>query len=313
MDDDLRTLATLLATQEPSDATIGSGRHRLVAAIRNPARGRRAMTRDRGRQRLAGWLAGSLGLAAAATAAAVVLSTGSAAVPRSHSPVAARPGATRADAQQAGQRILLAAAISAAKQQPGTYWHYKIEITMAFKAPVGVGAIDTVEEWVAHDGSFWSAQPACDAIPAGVVADGPGYIGNLTYQQTEHLPTRPAALAAWFASRTPPAITTDAWVAESLIDLEWVDPTPPQVRAAAFRALAALPDVTSLGPVPGGQELLIKSPQDPTAWEKVVIDPATSLVRSDANFKSTIIIEAANWTNHLPRIVPLGPKTGCFR
>jgi hypothetical protein len=313
MDDDLRTLATLLATPEPSDATIGRGRRQLVAAIRTPARRHRAAARGRGSQRPARWLAGGLGLAAAATAAAVVLSTGSApAVPRSHPPVTARADA----AQQAKQRILLAAAISAAAQQLGTYWHYKSQITMTGDPSQKASNSETDQEWTAHDGRYWSAQPACGTIPAGVVAEGPGNSGFvygagdlLTYQQTEHLPTSPAALAAWFARYTPPGTATDDWVAGSLISMEWLVPTPPQVRAAGFRALAALPNVTSLGPVPGGQELLIKDPQRPIDWLKVVIDPATSLVRSETNFKSVTTIEAANWTNHLPRIVPLcGPS-----
>jgi hypothetical protein len=309
MDDDLRTLATLLAPPEPSDATISRGRRQLVAAIRTPARRRLAAARGRGSRRSAGWLAGGLGVAAAATAAAVVLSIGSApAVPRGHSPV---PGGASA-ARQEGQRILLAAASSAAAQPSGTYWHFKIQITMAGSPAPGNGETD--ETWTDRAGKYWAAQPACGTIPAGVVASGPGYAGFvydragdlLTYKQTEHLPTSPAALAAWFARYTPPATATDEWLAGSLIALEWQLPTPPQVRAAAFRALAALPNITSLGPAPGGQALLIKDPKKPDDWEKLVIDPATGLVRSDTNSKSATIIEAANWTTHLPRIVPLG-------
>jgi len=303
MDDDLRTLATLLAAPEPSDATIGRGRRQLVAAIRAPARRRRAAARGRGSRRSAGWLAGGLGVAAAATAAAVVLSIGSTpAVLRGNPPVTGGASAAR----QEGQRILLAAAISAAAQPSGTYWHFTVKTTMA-------GASETDQEWVAHDMKYWSAQAACGTIPAGVVAQGPGYGGFalkdgnlLTYQQTEHLPTNPAALAAWFARYTPPAgTTTDSWIAASVIALEWLVPTPPLVRAAAFRVLAALPIVTGLGPVPGGQGLLIKQPQDAGGWEKLVIDPAAALVRSDSNSKGTTIIEAANWTNQLPRVVPL--------
>lgn len=37
MDDDLRTLATLLSAPEPSDAAIGRGRGQLTAAIGSPA------------------------------------------------------------------------------------------------------------------------------------------------------------------------------------------------------------------------------------------------------------------------------------
>jgi hypothetical protein len=307
MDDDLRTLATLLATPEPSDATIGCGRQQLVAAIRAPARRRRVAAPGRGNRRPAAWLAGGLGLAAAATAAALLLSSGAPAAPRSHPPVTAGSGAA---AHQAGQQILLTAATSAAAQPSGTYWHFKIRTAMA-------GSSSVNEEWVAQDGRYWSAQPACDGIPAGVVAEGTGYGGFayksgdfLTYQLTNDLPTSPAALTAWFARYAPPGTAPQVWLIESFTALEWLVPTPPQVRAAAFRALAALPGVTSLGRVPGGQELLIKPPQDPSQWEELVIDPATGLVLSDNNGKATTTIEADSWTNHLPRVVPLA-NPGC--
>jgi len=308
MDDDLRTLATLLAAPEPSDAAIGRGRRRLEAAIRTPARRRRVAARSLGNRRPAAWLAGGLGLAAAATAAAVVLASGGTPVVRgSHPPVTARSGAA---AQQAGQRILLTAATSAAAQPSGAYWHFKIRTTMA-------GSSSVEEEWVAQDGRYWSAQPACDGIPAGVVAEGTGYGGFvyhsgdfLTYQLTQDLPTSPAALTAWFARYTPPATVQEVWLIESFTALEWLVPAPPQVRAAAFRALAELPGVTSLGPVPGGQELLIKPPQDPRQWQEFVIDPATGLVLSNNNGKAIITIEADSWTNQLPRVVPMA-NPGC--
>jgi len=315
MDDDLRTLATLLAAPEPSDATIGRGRRQLVAAIRTPARRRRAAARGRGSRRSAGWLAGGLGLAAAATAAAVALSIGSApAVPRSHPPVTGSASAAR----QEGERILLAAAISAAAQPSGTYWHFKIQVTVLGSPASGVAG--TFETWTDRDGRYWASQAACGAIPAGVVASGSGYAGfvydtagdSLTYKQTAHLPTSPAALEAWFARYTPPGTATDEWLADSLIALEWLLPTPPQVRATAFRALAALPNITSLGPVPGGQALLIKDPENPDNPKKVVIDPATALVRSETTYRhatTTTTIEAANWTTSLPRIVP--GRAGC--
>ena len=274
----------------------------FAAAIRSPARRRRLAVRSRGSRRSAGWLAGGLGVAAAATTA-LVLSIGSTpAVPGGNPPV---PGGASA-ARQEGQRILLAAASSAAAQPSGAYWHFTEKTTVA-------GTSQTDEEWVSHDMKYWSAQPACGTIPAGVVADGPGYGGFaykrggylLTYQQTEHLPTNPEALAAWFARYTPPGSSTDSWIADAVIALEWLVPTPPLVRAAAFRALAALPIVTGLGPVPGGQGLLITQSRFDGGWEKLVIDPASALVRSDTNAKGTITIEAANWTNQLPRVVPL--------
>ena len=189
MDDDLRTLATLLAAPEPSDAAIGCGRAQLVGAIGSPGGRRRGAARGRGSRRRAGWLAGGLGVVAAATAAAVVLSSGSTpVVPRGNPPVIGGASAARLE----GQRILLAAAVSAAAQPSGTYWHFTVKTTMA-------GASETDQEWVAHDMRYWSAQAACGTTPAGVVAQGPGYGGFyysagdlLTYQQTEHLPSQPS-------------------------------------------------------------------------------------------------------------------------
>jgi hypothetical protein len=125
VNDDLRTLATLLARPEPSDETISRGRRRLVPAIRSPARRHRVAPRGGGNRRPVGWLAGGLGLAAAATAAAVILSTGG-------PPVSAPSDAA---AEQAGRRILLTAATSAAAKPLGTNWHFKIRTTSCPPAP----------------------------------------------------------------------------------------------------------------------------------------------------------------------------------
>jgi hypothetical protein len=55
-------------------------------------------------------------------------------------------------------------------------------------------------------------------------------------------------------------------------------PSPPEVRAAAFRALATYPDVQSLGEVPGGQGLLL--PGD----KRFVVDMATGQVTGASSF-----------------------------
>jgi hypothetical protein len=57
-----------------------------------------------------------------------------------------------------------------------------------------------------------------------------------------------------------------------LISLVSTLPAPPEVRAAAFRAIAAYPGVESLGAVPGGQGLRL--PED----GRLVVDPSTGLV-----------------------------------
>ena len=59
--------------------------------------------------------------------------------------------------------------------------------------------------------------------------------------------------------------------------------------------------------------LLITFPHEPDSWVKLVIDPATSLVRSEGNLKGVTIIQKAQWTNRLPRIIPPPPKYACGR
>jgi hypothetical protein len=99
------------------------------------------------------------------------------------------------------------------------------------------------------------------------------------------------------------------FVPETLISLLWQVPAPPAVRAAAFEALAAWPGVKSLGPVKGGVGLLIKLRRVPAAdWPRLVVDPATALVRSEGDAKAITVIHT-RWTNRLPKIVPLGGKT----
>ncbi|WP_433234214.1 hypothetical protein [Actinomadura nitritigenes] len=80
-------------------------------------------------------------------------------------------------------------------------------------------------------------------------------------------------------------------------------PAPPEVRSAAFRALAALPGLKSLGRVSGGQGLLLPGPSK----NMLVVDPRTSKVtgtieevvngRRLYGSNATLVAE---WTNELP-------------
>jgi len=333
--DDLQQLATLLAKPEPSGDVIGRGRRELIDAIHAPARrrlGRWAGVRRPGmarpgvgRRYPAGWLACGAGLTAAAAAAAAVVATGlltpGGTVPSGTHPVPTGTAPTQpAVAPSPAQKVLLAAAATVLRQHEGTYWHFKIKMNLnGPKPPPGWHVINTDEGWIARDGKYWNAQPRC-AAPAGTaVFEGPGLggfrLGNivLTYQVTRRLPTNPAALAAWFAKYNPDGKYGVSFVADALIALQWQVPTPPRVRAAAFQALAAMPGVTSLGPVKGGVGLLITFPHEPDSWIRLVIDPATSLVRSEGNLKGVTIIQKAQWTNRLPRVIPLPPKYACGR
>jgi hypothetical protein len=80
-----------------------------------------------------------------------------------------------------------------------------------------------------------------------------------------------------------------------LISLVSQLPAPPRVRAAAFRAIAAYPNVKDLGPVRGGQGLQFslsavrpttagRSPGGKDDDARLVIDPVTSQIRETNYF-----------------------------
>jgi hypothetical protein len=339
--DDLRQLDTLLAKPEPSGEIVERGRRQLTQAIdatahqrpagaayQRPARA--AHPARLARRRRVGWLAAGLGLTAAATAAIIVLTSGGTTPGRVASggtpPAAVRspgpghPGPSPAHpipvSELSGRQVLLAAAATALKQHPGAYWHYKI--TLKFKnappPPPGVPVVNSYESWIAKDGRYWNAQPRCAAPPGTAVFEGPGLgpVINLTYKLAQHLPTSPAALTAWFAKYNPHDRYGPGFVPGMLISLQYQIPAPPKVRAAAFLALAGLPGVKSLGPVKGGVGLRINPPGAfAYGGMKLVVDPATALVRSETVGGAVTVIKKAQWTNRLPRVIPLPPKDAC--
>jgi hypothetical protein len=90
---------------------------------------------------------------------------------------------------------------------------------------------------------------------------------------------------------------------QSLINLVAGVPAPPQVRAAAFRVMATLPDVTSLGPVPGGQGLRISLGGNRHAG--LVVNPSTShaqetLTVSAGTRTTSRVSVTAYWSSRLP-------------
>jgi len=79
---------------------------------------------------------------------------------------------------------------------------------------------------------------------------------KLTFGQLQRLPSDPDALRAWLVriarhdlDPSASAAVVNLNVAGELSDLLVDFPVPPRVRAAAFRALADMPNVTSIGPV----------------------------------------------------------------
>jgi hypothetical protein len=310
--DELDLLRDALANPEPSTDVVVKGRRELQRVIGS-----------RGQQRR-WWLAAGLTTTAAAAAvtATVVLTQPAAPVNRP------RPGsAAVADhptpAAQSAQQILLMAATSAqrAPAGSGTYWHVLTRANWN-----GTGLTDA-ETWVTRDGQSWIRDQKTGAKPIKMPRPssdssqlGPFFLGGqkMTFSQIENLPADPVALTDWITTNAvqhggksggpaPDEARQREDVFESLDSLLSQLPTPPAVRAAAFRALAALPGVTALGPRNGGQTIQFTiGGQQAT----LVVDPATGQIRATNFFltndgalfwqptvDATITCE---WTNVLP-------------
>jgi hypothetical protein len=141
------------------------------------------------------------------------------------------------------------------------------------------------EEWVTRDGRLWSASRSLGARPAtaadraawrrdgspttwrvqqdmllsaspdkGRVSRDTGKVAfsmaghEITFKQLRGLPTEPAALTGWVTKAVRETTDPiDGVIADALSGLLWSKPTPPDVRGAAYRALADLPNVRYLG------------------------------------------------------------------
>ncbi|MFD1540403.1 CU044_5270 family protein [Nonomuraea guangzhouensis] len=247
MDDLDSTLATLLAKPEPSTEAINGSRDRLNK-------------RMRGRRRV-GWLVPGLGLATAAAAAAVaVIATGVTA-----------PAAAPASARE----VLLMAAVSAERTPEGSgdYWH----VTRKWSDP----EMPQEESWTSRDGRRWSKGEPGDPPDAVVTDPAPLALKGVkvTLEDLDRLPTDPEALKARIDELPGDDSGLRASEARnlSLFALITELPAPSEVRSAAFRALATLPEVKRTGTVDNGEELLIADP-DGKLEIKLVIDPDNARV-----------------------------------
>jgi hypothetical protein len=268
------------------------------------------------------WLTGATALTAAVAAVTVFAFT----------PDTTRTGQQAGQAsgelpsQLSGQQILLAAA-TVAEAKPaatGTYWHLKV----SFPDHLSTGDTLIDNTWTTHDGTTYAMLQ--DGIGVVLTGDGQGFqVGgsHLTYEQIKQLPTDPAALKAWITdsfTHPPagqpvpeiPAAAIPETVAGGLSVLLWQAPAPPAVRAAAFRALASMPNVTNLGTMDGGQALRVsfassaadklpggKLPAGAEDGLRLVINPTTSMLLSQTNFQGTVKILTAEWTNQMPKVV----------
>ncbi|WP_049557424.1 CU044_5270 family protein [Nonomuraea sp. SBT364] len=284
MDDLDTSLATLLAKPEPSAEAIARSRGRLQTRT----------TRGRGRRRI-GWLAPGLGLVAAAAAAVVLVGT----------------GVTSPTAPASGREVLLMAAVSAERtpEASGDYWH----VTRRWSDP----EMPLEESWTTRDGRRWSRNGPGD--PPGTVVAGRGPLtlkaAELDFEDLEALPADPEALRARIAElpehdRDPDVPEERSPQALPLISLITELPAPAEVRSAAFRALAAMPEVSRTGTVDGGEELLITD-TDGERQIRLVVDPGTARVTRtnylhtyDGDVAGTpdgFIAISTGWTDQPPR------------
>lgn len=257
-----------------------------------------------------------VGLLAAGTAAAIAFTTvapGSPSGPAPSSP-AAPPGTQRMSARQ----VLLAAAATAEKQPAtdGAYWRVRVldDFWVHWK-----GLHRGIEEhWHGKDGSFWTGlrkvsgpwkmKPSISRGPSSTgfsLSDQP-----LTLAQIQGLPADQVGLTRWLEKfvRGETFGRTD-FVTGMLIDLLSATPTPPRVRAAAFRALADRPGVkgggTATDPIRRTGRLI------EFGGMRYIIDPNTTLLLSESNrntsaaskkiWRTRTYLEMT-WTNDKPHI-----------
>jgi hypothetical protein len=217
------------------------------------------------------------------------------------------------------RQVLLAAAAKVAQQHPGRYWYtlYNFRFSYDHGLKMSGHGTNPIDLWFAHDQTAWDGV-VCQQGPTGtVVLDtsekrlgrnlGPLFVlGNalLTYDVVQHWPTSATGLKARIATYTHNKDTE----LNALVALETTVPAPPGVRAAAYRAIAALPGLQYRGTVKGGHAVYI--PARDGASLLLVIDPATGLIDGETysigggqtGFQTFVTTQ---WANHLPKVVPL--------
>ena len=314
--DELNMLKDVLATPGPSSDTVRKGRDELEQLIRH---------QPGTRTRRVGWRVAGIGLTAAAVAVAVtaaVMVTSGTPRTRPGAPVSSTAiGHRPATAKQSVQQMLLTAAASAQRAPAGSgiYWYVRV------RAATGNGnKLYLAESWTKRDGRTWIRDQQGGTpieLPRSPGVPGPFFLGGreLTFRQLQHLPADPAALTRWIVTNAarhggktggpaPSKAQEREDIFDSLISLLSELPATPQVRAAAFRALAAFPGVTSLGQAGGGQgvRFTLLGGEQATLF----IDPSTGQIRT-TNFivdnqggefwqpipNATI---TGRWTNTLP-------------
>ncbi|PZG06597.1 hypothetical protein [Nonomuraea aridisoli] len=193
-----------------------------------------------------------------------------------------------------GRSILLTAASSAASSRSGgAYWHVE-------KLHDGARVS---ELWVTRQGEAWTAE---QGRVTRVTGRAPFSMAgrDLTYEQIRALPSDAAALRERVAAMLPPG--SQGLLADALSGLLWTKPSEPGVRAAAYRALADLPEVRYLGAATdargrAGEAFAFDLPSG--VRRTLIIDPDSSQVLSCADSgrggRSEVVL-TAGWTDQGP-------------
>ncbi|MFE3452317.1 hypothetical protein ACFXJ8_25685 [Nonomuraea sp. NPDC059194] len=180
--------------------------------------------------------------------------------------------------------VLLAAA-GVAEEAPatkGAYWHVKRKIN-------GSGVR---ELWVARDGRAWTTERRGTSTVTAPTREPFTMDGHpMTIAEIEALPDDPATLRAHVNGllRDVPERHRGGVVADALSGLLWSKPAPPAVRAAAYRALAELPDVRYLGGSTFAYDVR-------GVRRELVIDTESQVVKATTGATTEVVLEA-EWTD----------------
>lgn len=280
---DLETLRAALLPEDPAQDVADRSRHRLQNHVLH---GRRKRVRP---------FAIGAGVVAAAAAAAVVVVT----LPGTPAPPAPSPQAVAP--VDPGRQVLLAAATVAEHTQVGTgkYWHTTTKVGK-----------ESWEYWTTTGGQEWYRTARTHG--KAVLASRPRPIrltgdDDVTLSRILALPADPAALRDWLEDGLTrnglPANQRDTAVLQSLIDLVSTVPSPPAVRAAAFRAIAAYPGVHSAPgspgvQLPGGGRLVVDPATGQVDGSSVFLGPDGKPARNSAGDTYAV---SGEWTDDLPK------------